>query len=468
MDTVSKIKGQWWLPDKPDRKVTGELEFGWTSGATLKLDGSFFDDAFPPEDTLPDGLTVLGEDRHERPITLFDCLVRKLELHPTNSVAELESSFGILGKHFASRDDVQVSAVSIELNHLHRWVGETGISSGFDKDGSSWAKHHPHAPISIGSHNGFDISLRFTAGYSRSSSEYRVWEKCLLWIEGQSSSPYGDFEDIAEWMRQFLALAMGRPIYPMRVRARPQNPRKIIQDPPMYEELEIFWDLFVDEDGKKPLAPHEMLFRLEHIRHDPLAFTGQFFEKRGRLEPVCELYLSTLYNSRMYLPQRFLTLAQAVEGYHRIFETPGEYQPKETYMKGLRAKLLEMVPDAINNDFKEAIRGHLDHMHEFTLKKRIETLHEKFAGILRTYLGEDGKKFSRAIKDLRNKLTHPDVRSDIEWSSINSADLWLKCEQLSLLLQVCLLDQLGFDETAIQDMIRRGRHAQTILRFAVF
>lgn len=325
-------------------------------------------------------------------------------------------------------------------------------------------RNRPHVPITIGSWDGFDISLCFTEGYSRSSNEYRVWEKCLLWIESKASRRYGEFEDVAEWMRQFLALAMGRPIYPTRIRTRPQNPRRVIQEPPIYEELEIFWDFLIDDDGTKPLAPHEMLFRLEHIRHDPLAFTGRFFEKQRRLEPVCELYLSTLYNSRMYLPQRFLTLAQAVEGYHRIFVTPREYQSREVYTKGLRTRLLEAVPDDIGNDFKEAIQGKLGYLYEFTFKKRVQALHEKFAGTLRTYLGDDGQKFAKTIKDLRNKLTHPDASNDaVERSSSSSTDLWLKCEQLSLLLQVCLLDELGFDETAIQDMIRRGRHAQTIL-----
>ncbi len=38
-----EYKGKWWLPDKPEKQISGTLRFNPTDGAVLELIGSFKD-----------------------------------------------------------------------------------------------------------------------------------------------------------------------------------------------------------------------------------------------------------------------------------------------------------------------------------------------------------------------------------------------------------------------------------------
>src|SRR5205823_10981091 len=123
---------------------------------------------------------------------------------------------------------------------------------------------------------------------------------------------------------------------------------------------------------------------------------------RQLLKPSMDLYLSTLYNPTQLARAEFLTLAQSVEGYHRV-SMPGKYISDDGYMP-VQEALWNAIPSQVSADFRQSLKNRLKYLHEFSLRKRIEALAEKYESILGNLLGP-AKILASSISDVRNKLT---------------------------------------------------------------
>jgi hypothetical protein len=68
----------------------------------------------------------------------------------------------------------------------------------------------------------------------------------------------------------------------------------------------------------------------------------EWFRNESTLRPVCDLLLSTVYNPGQDVQTTFLSLAQALESFHRR-TCNGTYLPKTDYTK-IREALAEAIP----------------------------------------------------------------------------------------------------------------------------
>ena len=164
-----------------------------------------------------------------------------------------------------------------------------------------------------------------------------------------------------------------------------------------------------------------------------------------------DLYFATIYKDGWLPRVEFLTLAQGLEAYHRA-TMPGKYVDDESYRAGLRQKLWAVIPTPpeIDADFREGLDRRLDHLHEFSLRKRLKELAKKHAAILEGLIG-DAKSFSDIVSDLRNKLTHPEEgnsKSDKDYRKLLKLS-----EKMALLLEVCFLSEMGFTQERIKEII---------------
>jgi hypothetical protein len=171
-----------------------------------------------------------------------------------------------------------------------------------------------------------------------------------------------------------------------------------------------------------------------------------------------DLYMSTIYHPDQLLRARFLTLVQAIEAYHRV-SMPGKYMDEKTYHTGLRELLWQAIPATIDPDFREALKNKLKYLHEFSLRKRIEALTHKYTAVIGKLLGSAGN-FASTISELRNRLTHPEpLNAEAE---LDYKILWHVSEKIALLLETCFLDEFGFTENRIKEIVRsrsqRARH----------
>jgi hypothetical protein len=113
-----------------------------------------------------------------------------------------------------------------------------------------------------------------------------------------------------------------------------------------------------------------MLFNYSEIANRLDDVLGNWLAKANMLEPVLFGYFGPLYHPEMYLEQKFLAYAQAIESYHRrVFDGPGI--PPEIYSK-IIPEIMAIAPKE-HNDWFDSKLGY----NEPSLRQRLKALLKK-------------------------------------------------------------------------------------------
>jgi hypothetical protein len=166
------------------------------------------------------------------------------------------------------------------------------------------------------------------------------------------------------------------------------------------------------------------------------------------MRQVYNLYFSILYNSHIYLEDRFINFSQAIETYHRI-KIGGKYQSDEEFRQGLYQKLVSVLPQEIDDGFRQSLkRGKLFYANEYSLRKRLQD-------IIRRLSSEFPKNFIKSnfvskVCDTRNYLKHYD--QTLKEKAAKDEELYELTEDLRIILEICLLEELGFTLQDINKM----------------
>jgi hypothetical protein len=205
----------------------------------------------------------------------------------------------------------------------------------------------------------------------------------------------------------------------------------------------------------KTLLPFDMLFTFKDISDRFEVFLRNWFEKADLLEPVYNLCFGTLYNPRMYLEHKFLNMVQAIEAYHR--RTMKNFELTEEQHK----KRIEEILNAVPLEHKDWLENKLAYSNEPNLRKRLKEILEKFADVLDEFI-PDNDSFIHKVATTRNYLTHYDER--LKELSVEGEELYHFTQKLKILLEICLLKELGFTSDNIKSLISKNRRYQHEIR----
>jgi len=153
-----------------------------------------------------------------------------------------------------------------------------------------------------------------------------------------------------------------------------------------------------------------------------------------------------LYNPRMYLEDRFLSLIQAIESFHRRVYG-GKYLPDEKYDK-LYEVLVNGVPEDVESELKDRLMEYLKYGNEFSLRKRLKEIFDKYKEILDKFI-ENKKDFIEKVVNTRNYFTHYD--KELKEYAARGEDLYRLTQKLRMCLEICLLTEIGFTSKEIKN-----------------
>ena len=455
------IKAICWRADAPDKRLQGELEYGPTNGAETDLYGHLYD-SFDDKKLL-ERFTLHGLNFKNRPFSLFNSLICGGEIHlPGGRSCKISSVFGVVGGHYRSPEEILFKKVEVQFTGLVEWTCMTGIGIKVEENPRSITATYKILPvIDLGKFGPFSARLEISSNVQPDFHSFNIKENCTFVLEVEQMQPYLVFEEYIYAFQLFLSLAIQHPVRALQIVGNIDKPRETIQSTPIFEDFLIIRKISKSDWEDDKLIPQFLLFNLHDLHPSPAAIFERFVERKEKLSAAIDLYFSTIYNNGGIPRVEFLTLAQSLEAYHRAV-MPGKYEDGETYKNGLRTKFWNVVPvpPEIDADFRAALAKKLDYLNEFSLRKRLKELAIKHTAILKELIG-DANSFSELVSDLRNKLTHPgegnekpdkDYRKLIRFS-----------EMMALLLEVCFLDEIGFTQEAIKDIIfNRSKRARRI------
>lgn len=453
---TTTIKGVWWKPEKPEEKINGEITYGAVSGAEVDL-YAYFGDPFKQN---VERFTLHGVTFQGKPITLFRCSTRSGSIHLgafRQGSCKVSSYSGIVGGHFESLDKVCFKRLFAKFTGLREWA----LISGFKMSLSDTLETYSLAykipdPIFFGEFDAITVRLEFNSSLKPAMNHFECDQECTLVLEARQMEPYPKFEKIIRAFNLFLSLPLQRPVYCARITGNVQEPKEIVQGRPIFEDYFLIRKAAMNKWKEDELTPYDQLFTLPELAPSPEFIFTRFLKKKERLQASMDLYFSTIYNSDQTPRVEFLTLAQGLEAYHRAV-MPGKYLDDESFQNSIRRKLWDAVPvpPEIDADFRASLNKKFNYLHEFSLNRRLKDLARKHEAVLKSLLGEPDA-FSQRVSDLRNRLTHPsdtDPNPDGDYLKLLRLS-----EQMSLLLEVCFLDEIGFATDRIKTIISERSH----------
>jgi hypothetical protein len=450
-----EYKGIWWLPNKHKEQISGTLSFTPYEGAILDLIGSFKD--IKDMNKMLEPKIILGISSNGKNITLHKCFETKSNLSvPGLLTSSFYANVVFVGTHFQKNDDIKFKKLSIHYSYLDDWVNISGFDLQHFSDKKEVVikyKLPESIQASIGEDYKIFIDIRATGPtHSIVQKEASIKQRTYIRIEPSEEKSFDEYLNIMYHIQNFLSLGIMESVHPVAIAGITEANKEMIKDRAYHSPVEISYRLSEIPKAPKTLLPSNMLFTFKDISDRFEVFLRNWFEKAGLLEPIYDLYFGTLYNPRMYLEHRFLSLIQAIESFHqRIYG--GEYLSDEDY-KDVFDALVNAIPSGVKRDFKESLENKLKYGNEFSLRKRLKEIFDKYQEILNEFI-ENKNAFIEKVVDTRNYQTHHD--EDLKERAASGEALYRLTQKLKILLEICLLTELGFSSEEIKDLFSRNR-----------
>lgn len=456
METLERA-GNWWLPDNPDQKIAGRLTFDPKTKATLHLFGGF-EGAETPfwSDTVFECPIILGDTTTGEAVTLYNSF--------QTSGNQKESSFFcseiIIGNsHFDKEETLTFSKYQVNYAFMNEWSKPSGLDYKPGPDGpvEDFTVSYKRPEEICVTTPGFDLRFKYAPALSFDVNGMSFSQDTRIMIEHEDDVALRLLKSEARQIQNFLTLGMGTPTFPVRViamRKDGSSPYNIYFCPMAYGQYE-------------KLSHRKVLFRIGDIQTDLANFLNQWLVKAENLKPVMDLYFGVLRNPSMYLDSKFLSLAQAIEVFHRrTHDRP--LLPKREF-KHFRNSLNNFICQTCN-DLKEStahanndaeisaeqidafcetrLQG-LHFQNEMSLRLRLEDLISTY-GRLIDFMLPDEDDFIRSVVATRNYMTH--YNRALKRKAKEGGELLYLVERLKALIAVCFLAEIGMPQEKIKEL----------------
>jgi hypothetical protein len=468
MENELTLKGDWWLPSTPDIKVRGEAVYTLGEGITLVLEGQLLEESprFGSSKFINPEI-ILGFSTTGKEVTLRKCLQTGARQSFFGDVHEttFHVTMMFVGCHFLTEESVKFRGFTIQYANLNYWMNKRGISTDY-KDGVYTANcfQPEDTKFEVGDLMGsFSISVSFLDNME----SVNIVEKGLVKTWSDKGLPADEHFQFFKHIQDFLTFAILKPTLPLRIEGFTDTKiEKLTSGKEDHVPIGVYYPVAARISKPSKVHPSNMLFNLSLVEARIQDLVQKWISRSEILQPVYNLYFSTLYNPQVYSELKFLTLAQAVETYHRrVFG--GKYQTDEQYLDGLYRTLVSALPADIDRDFRDSLKnGKLRYANEYSFRKRLELLTAHVAKIVPLTFIESGnrqKEFAQRVSDTRNYLTHysPELK---EKSASTGKEYYELTDKLRSLIEICLLEEMGFEAGTISELVKKNRRFEVYLR----
>jgi hypothetical protein len=428
MNYSVKYEGDWWLPENPDKKIKGVLEFNGNM-ISLKLEGSFFQNEEVqiigrPSETVP---IILGETKDK---------TERFTLYKVNLFGDIISGYQgnpmiiFKGKHFPKEEDIKFKKILCDFSHIGKFL----ISEKFPKvkklkdEVEVLYKIPPERIINI--EPICTIKIKFACKLQRHFtpfSEIKIIDDCFFEIDFPEEKDIWDTLKTLSILDYFLSFITDTVIHPLEIKGNTkENNLERENGINIYYKTSVLGTTAIKENpGISIILP-----KID-------TFLRNWLTEANYLLPVFNLYFRILDSSHSFSDYDYFIIISALESYHRRMYK-GEWVEKEKYDEFID-KLSKIIPQDVNSDFIKKWKDRIKYAYEYSLRDRVKELLEKYSEIF----GEiilDEKKFINCVVETRNFFVH---LSETNNCVLEGEKLYWGFIALKMLMEVCFLDEIG-------------------------
>lgn len=181
----------------------------------------------------------------------------------------------------------------------------------------------------------------------------------------------------------------------------------------------------------------------------------QWLDTLEAFRPFEALAYGTLRNSKLFVETEFLSLAQAIESFHRVTDNAAivEQEKFKTILDSLQKSIFALCGDS---DIASRLHESIRYANEPNFKERLTRLFSRISEQnLRRLLG-NSSEFEQIIRQTRNFFTHPGIKKQSKVLT-DPKDIFLFNQKLHAFLRLLVLIHLGFPEqSAIEAAVQQS------------
>lgn len=440
-----ELKGIWWLPQSPRKKISGILSYSPKEGCHLELFGVFYNEIhdFPPQPTI-----ILGLTEDNKLITLFKCLNTSISI-PIIGIGRTVyfAHFLFEGTHFMKEQDIQFSQLNISYENLDSWVGINGFNINYEQlenqiIGIQYQKPHQKV-IKINESLNVGVDFSYTGPkMSQIQSETSISQNTFLFAQNNSGKiPFDDLNQ-SLWIFSYLFQISIQDFQNVvrfwgyqQIKSKKLKGRKFVSN-----LVNIYFSPIEYNENQKPINPQEMLFLYKDLDNQLIQ---KWFHNFDKVQSIVPLYRSIFYKKRLFIDNKFINIAQALESIHSV-KFDNYYLNDEEY----RQKVDEICKH-IPSEYINWVKSVFSTANEKRFKQRIIELLEARRYIFSSYI-DDNDLFAQKIRDTRNYFVH---HTKQKYLLTDKGELIASINLMTILFESYLLDLIGFDDKIILEML---------------
>ena len=442
-----QTSGEWYLPENPERRIHGILSYS-VEHTKLQLDESFYpiEGMLGSSSTLKTYPVIHGISSDGDAMTLLDAQQVAFSLNIRSSGFKNKetviSPLLLIGAKISV--DHSFKEMNFRLPGLQAWLSIPVIKESMDNDPSNGNRVLTFRIHSISEQSIHIRSINsnvdwFSSWHSSHNPFKSIDFSVSAWVTFRPDTPqkiawYFDQLDKLATVLSFLA---GTPMAP-----------DFIETPFGDSHNKIYiMATFYDVKCCSFCSPHEFFMPRVAIGKELSHVINRWYEVSTKVYAPSQLARSVLGSETLWPHVEFLSLMQALEGFHRALYD-GNYMTKEKY-EDARKALGDSILPTLSPDHISALKSRIKYGYQYSLRKRLDKLADSLPEqIRRKILGNDGIIPSSWI-DTRNYYTHWDEEDESRKNVLDGKEMYEALVRMRIFLQVLYLQLMGVEEKAI-------------------
>lgn len=445
LDVHHEWKGFWWLPDSPDRRMSGVLKFNPGNGLTLSL-------SFPSGEAFscpPSLWKVLFGEADGQKLTLFDCFPnppspKDLVGYQCGNAPQLQVKVEKVLVNAHCKTNASFHSVEFSFVGLSKWVGMSAPGGASRATGATSLPGSAEVEIREKSGqnaeaNGKRIVYNFSLGYTSSSyaQESVANEAVYLRVSSSEGLALEEALEKVRLMQELVAFALQDTPNITWVRLRIDSLEDLDRQSDSKVDL-LYSPSLVGKYGIRSIEEEMPLFTCKHLSFERAV--RLWCEKRDSLRGAISMIMSLYYAPSPYVESNLLMVVGAAEVLHRELEIREKLiRVSNRGFRTIRDCMLDGLPaeyQQYKNRFRAAIRN------EPSLEDRLLDLAKRLDQDDHNCLGLDVSKWAELTKLTRNKLVHTGKVQD---SSLEKLDAIVEVTKAVVVFNLLKEFRLPFD-----------------------
>lgn len=440
--TTREFSGEWWLPDKPTKRVGGILRFDSEAGGLLDLLG-----------------TLTNSDDFESDLVIFGQAGGQLVTVPRGFLLGSTSTFlpgaeqtsqrwkcdrVLVGDHIREGDSAKFSMFTVTTHNLSRWTSRPIPK--IEESDDNVVKVSIPLPPPLVAHLEHDLTLtlRWSQRQRHSFMSIDVSVEACLDISSSPMTLDEFYDDILNPILILLALCTSAPDRLAQLWIDLAD-RTAEAFPKVLQVLSTSWISAFTPESK--IDSGQFLIRFEDVEDRFQDFLQRWLTTYRNLRRSLLDFFSVLLTRGMYIDESFLRTIRSLESWHRD-RFPDEKSKDEIDLDRILNSLNKLVP---STDIS-LLKSKLEFAHEPSLRQRLDSLVDSSPNpiieLLKPY-----KNFSKRCVATRNSLVHHVRRDD----AFKDVEMYWAERTLRHILTGNLLTELHLPPAIISQCLSRAR-----------